>query len=204
MGVKQTRLANEYYIFDNGVNGMLIENGDYTVNICRDEAFTVGSTDNKLYDTIFNPCNMERSDYYKVLSICIDGNDNHKCIALIGSMFGADENIAVLEGHNLIVLMNTTLTVIDCSVLTIKYCQNISNGGTYFAIQKFDDGYIVYGELDILKLSTEYETMWLFSGADIFVTQDGSNPFYVDNNIIYLTDWNGTKYIVDKFGNEIS
>jgi len=143
---------------------------------------------------------MRRSDYYKVFSICIDDNGKQKHIALIGSWYGADENIAVLECSDLIVLINTMLVVIDCSTLAIKHCQTISNGGVYFAIQKFDDGYIVFGDLDILKLSAEYETVWSFSGADVFVTQDGSNPFYIDNNIIYLTDWNGTKYIVDKFG----
>ena len=182
---------------------MFVENEIYKINICKDETFTVDSADNKPYDLVFNPSNMDRSDYYKTLSICIDVNGSQKHLALIGSLYAGDEDIAVLKDKDLIVLMNTMLTVIDCNALTIKSCKTISDFGVYFSLHKFDDGYVVYGELDIIKLSAELETDWSFSGADIFVTLDGRCSFYIEDDTICLIDWNGTEYKIDKYGNEL-
>jgi len=183
---------------------MLIENDTYKVKIVRDETFTLDSTDNKPYQFIFNPNNIKRSDYYKTFSISIDDGNNQKHIALIGSLFGADEDVVILEGNDLIVLMNTKLVIIDCRALTIKLCREISDFGTYFSIHKFEDGYLIYGELDLLKLSPAFEVEWSFSGEDIFVSQDGSIPFHFENDTIYLSDWKGRKYKLNKFGEEIT
>ena len=150
---------------------MLIENDIYKVKIVRDETFTLDSTDNKPYHFIFNPDNIKRSDYYKTFSINIDDGNNQKHIALIGSLFGADEDVVILEGNDLIVLMNTKLVIIDCRALTIKLCGEISDFGTYFSIHKFEDGSI---------------------------------PFHFENDTIYLSDWKGRKYKLNKFGEEIT
>ena len=71
-------------------------------------------------------------------------------------------------------------------------------------IDKFKNGYVVYGELDILKLSPTFDIEWSFSGEDIFVSQDGSMPFQIANDTIYLSDWNGRKYTIDRYGKEIT
>jgi len=183
---------------------MFIENEIYKVKIIRDETFTLNSTDNKPYHCVFNPDDMKRSDYYKVLSITVEYFDSEKRIALIGSLFGADEDIALLDGNDLIILMNTTITVINCQTLSISLHKAIAKGGIYFSMHRFDNGFVIYGELEILKLSFEFEKEWDFSGADIFVTHDGSNPFHIENDTIHLLDWEGRQYVVDRFGNELT
>lgn len=183
---------------------MLIDNGIYKIEIVKDATFTLDSVDNKPYALILNPNNMKRSDYYKAFSINIDNSTDQKCIALIGSFFGSDEDVAILEDNALTVLMNATISVIDCRTLELKLHKKISARGIYCSIYKFENGYIVYGELEILKLSSNFEVEWSFSGEDVFVTQDGSLPFYIQDKSIYLTDWNGSTYIVNKLGKLIA
>jgi len=115
---------------------MLIENGIYEININKDETFTFDSTDNKPYHLILNPDDLKRSNYYKTLSISINDGNSQKDIALIGSLFGADVGVAILEGNDLIVLMNTSLVVIDCNMLMMKLHKQLSDFGTYFSIDK--------------------------------------------------------------------
>ena len=179
---------------------MLIENDFYKINICKDEKYKTGSRANKPYDLTLNLCdNMRHDDYYEALSIHIYGSGEPKDIILIG-LFAENDNIAVLEDHNLVVLMDTVLVVIDCNELKMKSCKTISDSDAFFSLCKFDDGYILHGELEIVKMSVYFETIWSFSGADIFVSQDGGCSFYVKNEMIHLTDWNGKTYTVDKNG----
>ena len=104
---------------------------------------------------------------------------------------------------DLIVLMNTTLTVIDCRTLSIKFSKEISDFGIFFSIHKFENGYIVCGELDILKLSPAFEREWSFSGADIFVSPDRDSSFCIEKDTIHLSDREGRRYILNNFGEEI-
>jgi len=58
---RKTNSLGEILYFDNGGNGMLIENGGYTVNICKDEAFTVDSTDHAKTISIIPQHNTEET-----------------------------------------------------------------------------------------------------------------------------------------------
>ena len=182
---------------------MIVENEIYKIEITKDETFSLDSTDNKPYGYILNPTDMKRSDYYQALSIDIDNGITQTCIALIGSLYGTVQDVAILENDCLIVLMNTTITAIDGRTLAMKFHKKISDFGIYFSIYEFENGYIIYGELDILKLSPTFEREWSFGGADIFVSLDGDRSFYIEKDIIYLSDWEGRRYIVNKFGEEI-
>ena len=183
---------------------MLIKNDTYEISINAEHTFTLDSVDNKPYDLIINPFNMKRGDYYKALAVTLDDGVISMRFIIIGEMFGADEDIAILENDDLIILMNTMLIVIDCRTVTVKLHKKISGFWIYFSIYKFDDGYIIYGEIDILKLSSRFEIEWSFSGADIFVSPNGETAFKIENETIFLSDWNGRKYKLNKFGQEIS
>ena len=183
---------------------MFLENDIYKINISKDETFTIDSTDNKPYDIILNPLNIKRSDYYKAISISIETASNQTNLVMVGSICGSVEDIAILEGSTLIVLMDTRITAIDCETLAIKSSNDISDFGIYFSLHRFYDGYIVYGELDIIKLSIELKPEWSFYGEDIFVSLDGRRcPFSIKGDTIALIDWNGKEYIIDKFGKQL-
>ena len=66
-------------------------------------------------------------------------------IALIGSLYGGVQDVAILENDCLIILMNTILTVIDCRTLAMKFHKRISDFGIYFSIYEFENA-ILYME----------------------------------------------------------
>ncbi|MCL2321739.1 MAG: hypothetical protein FWC47_06480 [Oscillospiraceae bacterium] len=182
---------------------MLIEDDTFKLRIVKDDSFKINSTDNLPYDIILNPNNFQSTDYYKAFYISIEKENIKKQIALIGSLFGADECVAILDSNDLIVIMNTSIIVINCYTLTIKKHVLLPENGIYFSIERYCDGYIVYGELDVVKLSKDLEIDWSFAGFDIFITNNGSIPFLIEGENILLTDWMGNKYKLDKFGHNI-
>lgn len=185
---------------------MQLKNLQYSIDIEIDNTFTLESTDNRPYDYIFNPEALTRNDYTKVFSIRISkGCDEPTNIALIGSFYSFPEDCAILKDNHLTVLMDSTITVIDLITLSIIRHKIFSDFGTYFSIYSFDNGYIVYGELDIVKLDITLQIEWTFSGADIFVLPDESIiPFNINGDTIELRDWEGKYYYLDKYGNKIS
>lgn len=134
---------------------MFIKNDIYQISIDKDETFSLESTDNKPYEILLNPDNLKKSDYFKAFYISIEANCNKRQIVLVGSLFGSDDNTAILDNNDLIILMNTMIIVIDCLTLTIKTHRHIPDNGCYFSIYRFNSGYIVYGELEIVKLTKQ-------------------------------------------------
>ena len=179
---------------------MLLKSEKFQVEITEDKTFTLQSTDNIPYNVLFNPENLRRSDITKAFRIRIKSNDSEKDIILIGSLYCYDTDCAILEDEKLIILMNGTVTIIDIEEYKILRHEKFSNFGCYFGIYKFQDSYIIYGELEIVKLDKYLNKEWDFSGADIFVTQDKNKPFQISDNKIQLYDWNGVYYELDMNG----
>ena len=73
--------------------------------------------------------------------------------------------------------------------------------GTCFEIYKYQDSYIIHGELEISRLDKDGKILWQRSGADIFTTQDGKDDFRIMKNYILATDWENRKYKFDFNGN---
>ncbi|MDR0315122.1 MAG: hypothetical protein LBH71_04140 [Oscillospiraceae bacterium] len=179
---------------------MILKNGNFKIKISEDKTFTFNSTDNKPFDVLINPLNINRSDYYKAFCIEIETDCSLKRLILVGPPFGSTKDIAIINDNNLIMYIDTTLFVIDYHEAILKFYKVILTFGTGFSIYKFCDGYIIYGELEIIKLSKNFNVEWSFSGKDIFVTDNDTNPFLIEGELIYLTDWNGDKYIIDNSG----
>lgn len=152
---------------------MKLESSEYKIRIKKDETYAVGSEDNIHYDVILNPENKRHNDYYSVLAVEIDKFYEKTKIALIGDYYSYDTDCAFLENNTLTIMQNNTFT----------------------------DGYVVYGELSVVKLNKDYEKEWEFSGKDIFITQNGKEPFELCNDRIKLYDWLGNYYELDRNGN---
>lgn len=182
---------------------MYLKNETYIVNITIDTTYTPDSADNKPYDIIFNPANMKRNDYTKTFCIKVETYEQTKEFALIGEYYCYDDGCAVLEGDILTVLQNKMITQIDLSSDRIVFHKVLELIGCSFAIYRKSDFYIVYGELEIVRLNESFEKVWDFSGADIFVTQNGAYPFEFLDDRIKLNDWIGNYYEVDFDGNLI-
>ena len=65
------------------------------------------------------------------------------------------------------------------------------------------DGYLIYGEIEIIKLDNKFNTAWKFSGKDIFVSISGKNAFELTEQSIKLYDFEDNFYELDFNGNVI-
>lgn len=180
---------------------MKLESSEYKIRIKKDETYAVGSADNIHYDVILNPENKRHNDYYSVLAVKIDKFYEKTKIALIGDYYSYDTDCAFLENNTLTIMQNNTFTQINLDDYSIIFHKSFDGYGMFFAIYKFNDGYVVYGELSVVKLNKDYEKEWEFSGKDIFITQNGKEPFELCNDRIKLYDWLGNYYELDRNGN---
>lgn len=182
---------------------MIQENEYFKIKINIEKTYTLNSSDNKFYNTILNPFNYTRNDYPIAMEIVIcDEYLEEKRIALIGRLYGYDDNCAVLDNKELVVLIDKDIFIIDLVKLKIIRYKKIECCGVNFSIHQVKDGYIVYGELEVFKLGYDFNILWNYSGSDIFVNIDDKNPFMIDEGIIKIYDWNG-KYCEIDFDGKI-
>ena len=174
------------------------------VNIQKEKHFRINSAIESHYDVVLNPYGLDHNTSFETLSVIVDNYSNEKHLAIIGQIINDDYKTAILNDCDLIMLIDSMLIVIDCKSFEVKIQKEITEG-YYFSIHSFNNGYIIHGELDIIKLTSApaFEVEWTFSGNDIFVTPDGSSSFQINNDVIYLKDWNDKEYVVDKNGTEL-
>lgn len=66
--------------------------------------------------------------------------------------------------------------------------------GHFFEIYSYDDDYIIYGEVYILRLTSAMKVVWDFCARDIFIQPDDSCSFALEEGRIILKDWLGWNY----------
>lgn len=180
---------------------MVLENEKCCVEIKIDESYTVDSTDNRHYDVVLNPCNYKKSDISKTFSIHVNLFESEFGIALIGPFYSYDYNCAVLDDETLTILQDKTITQISITDGAIIRHIEFDCFGCNFAIYKIENGYIVYGEIEITMLNHDFIKKWSFSGKDIFVSLTRKESFEIRNNTICLYDFEDNYYEIDFNGN---
>lgn len=77
--------------------------------------------------------------------------------------------------------------------------------GPIFAIYKYYNDYIIYGEIEIARVDADFNLKWKYSGKDIFVRNIGKEPaFILKKDMIILYDFLGNKYNVSYEGKTIN
>lgn len=182
---------------------MILQNELCNIKIAIDETFTVESTDNMPYDLVLNPYQKRHDDLYKVFTIEIDRFYKIMRIALVGDFYSYDTDCALLDGEILTVLQNDTVSQIRIIDGTLIFTKKFDCFGCNYGIYKVKQGYIVYGEIEILMLDFDFNIRWKFSGRDIFVSVTGKNAFELCENSIKLYDFEDNYYEIDFNGNRI-
>ena len=180
----------------------IIQNEKYHIEITEDETFVVDSNDNAKYDYVLNPLAKCSDNMYKVLKIVIQGYQNCTA-ALIGDINTFVVDCAILDKNVLIVLQNDYITQIDLDSMQIVAGYELDVFGTTFSIYKMSDGYLIYGEIEIIKLDNNFQVLWRFGGRDIFVSITGKTSFEITSNSIKLYDFYDNFYEIDFDGNLI-
>lgn len=151
----------------------------------------------KKYRQILNPSNYANDELAKVFEIHIDLLGRELTLAIIGSHLADIENCALLDGQDLIIMMNEQffkINVLDGTLINYKAHDVF---GSNFALFKIENGYVAHGEVEILFLNEKFELTASFSGRDIFVSVSGKNPFVLTEDTIQLYDFEDNYYEID-------
>ena len=182
--------------------GTTLQNEKYSVRITIADTYTVESADNRSYDYILNPNKLGRNNMYRTLCISVTGTKNAE-IALVGDYYTSDIDCAILEDNILTVLQNDYISQIDLETVQIIAGYELDVLGTTFSIYRISDGYLIYGEIEIIKFDNEFNVAWKFSGRDIFVSITDKNAFELTDRSIKLYDFEDNFYEIDFNGNLI-
>lgn len=154
-------------------------------------------------DYIYNPQNYAEDDYYKTFLIHLNLYSRKFSIALIGDGNCYEKNCAVLEGKNLTILQGWDVLQIDVTTGLLTKACSLESNGCNFEIHKVNDGYLIYGEIDITMLNHDLQKKWSFSGYDVFCSITGKKSFEIKPNYICLYDFYDNYYEIDFDGHEI-
>ena len=122
---------------------------------------------------------------------------------MVGDYYTSDIDCAILEDNILTVLQNDYISQIDLETVQIIAGYELDVLGTTFSIYRISDGYLIYGEIEIIKFDNEFNVAWKFSGRDIFVSITDKNAFELTDRSIKLYDFEDNFYEIDFNGNLI-
>ncbi len=98
-------------------------------------------------------------------------------------------------------MLNDLLCLFNLESLDIDKQQKLDTIGTMFASYPYKQDFILYGELDIFRVTSNLSIQWQFSGKDIFVSYNDDAPaFEMKSDRIYLRDFEGDHYEIDYDG----
>lgn len=151
-------------------------------------------------DCVLNYIERSSDDLLKEFIIHVQSASMEYRLAIVGSYLSDDKNCAVLEDDVLTVLMNDQIFRINLQTQSLIQLIRVENFDCGIAIYRVDNGYLLYGEMEIYMLDADFKTKWRFSGLDIFITLNGDKGFSMDEKMIYLEDFLGNRYMVSHEG----
>lgn len=176
----------------------------YRIDIYDDHDFIEGSDDNvNQYDFVY----FDKSEYHfpSVYGIKIFKEDTLIKSAVIASVGGGTaihDTSIIIENDRLVVCCSDTIFCLSIPDLTLLW-RTRADQATCFEIYKYQDSYIVHGELVISRLDKNGKILWQQNGADIFTTLESKDNFSITDNYILATDWENRKYKFDFNGHSI-
>lgn len=184
---------------------MTLENEKFRVTIKEDPCYTIDSADNKSYDVVWNPLGLNRRDYSRALAVKVWQEEQSYCGLLLAEMeySFSGKDCAVLTGDCLTILWDYGLLQLDLSDREIKFCKRLLDWGIAMAIFPCPEdvgGYVLYDDVDVLKLNTDFEVEW--RSADVkHLHADAFVNIAMTEERILLDDWEGKRYELDYQGN---
>ena len=142
-------------------------------------------------------------DYTKMLllSVCDISHSIEKNIVLSVSFFTPNDDYAFILDDNLYLFLNDTICVYNLNSREVVNIKEINLSGTLFSVYRYHDDFILYCEMDIIRMTKNLDVVWDFMGRDIFVRYKGNEPaFKMQNNCIQLYDFLDNYYEIDYDG----
>ena len=179
--------------------------GQYQIDITLDKTFTPGSIDNsRQYD--FQYFNESEYVFPTILAVKVYKDEQLFKSAIIASHGGGTsphKNAIVYEQDRLAICCSDTIFCLAIPTLTLLW-QTKADQATCFEIFKYNDSYIVHGELEISRLDKDGNILWQQGGADIFTTINGGQGFQLTEHQIIATDFENRVYTFDYNGLDLT
>lgn len=184
-----------------------LQHNDFTIELFDDSSYVVNSIDSPTqYDVVYNGDNYDGQDFPAKHAIKVfKGRQHIKSAILLGAggATGISSDAAFVDNENLIIRCSNQVFSLTLPELS-KNWQVKADWVTCFSIHKYQDTYIVHGEMSISRIDRMGKILWSHGGADIFVCLYEGSPFEMHEDFISMTDFNGSKYKIDYDGNSIS
>jgi len=113
------------------------------------------------------------------------------------------KNAVILEDKRFLICCSDSIFCLSIPDLTLLW-RTRADEATCFEIFKYQDSYIVHGELEISRLDQDGKITWKQGGADIFVTSDGRSGFEMTDDYIIAKDFQNRTYKFDYSGKDLT
>lgn len=145
-------------------------------------------------------------DYSKTLLLNITdiAHTIEKKILLEVSFFTPSDEFAFIEDNSLFLFLNDTVCEFDMPAGKVTNKNRLDLTGTLFSVHKYQQDFIMYSEMDIIRMTRSLDVVWDFSARDIFVRYQGEEPaFEMKSDRIRLYDFSDNYYEIDYDGKVI-
>ena len=145
-------------------------------------------------------------DYSKTLCVSVS-NVSHtleKKIVLEVSFFTPHDEYAFIEDNSLFLFLNDTVCEYDIQNGEMINKKSMDLAGTLFSVYRYQQDFIMYCEMDIIRMTRNLDVVWVFGARDIFVRYQGEEPaFEMMPDRIRLYDFSDNYYEIDYDGKVI-
>ena len=158
--------------------------------------------------------NIIQPDDYIVLNeeypktILINVSDaNHSAernIVLSVSFFTPHDQFAFIVYDDLYMFLNDTVCILNLQTGRIVKRKELALSGTLFSVHPYRDDFILYCEMNIIRMNQNLDVIWDYMARDIFVRYKGEEPaFEMRKDRIRLYDFSDSFYEIDYNGKVI-
>lgn len=171
---------------------------DYEIFVGEAPSYSYNSADNKPYEKIIF---IDDSEFKKCIEIEVNLSGEIHNVLIIASYLTPTRSFVELHHDGLFLMLHDTLCIFDPKNLEIRRKIKIRPMGTMFEVYPYGEDYILYGECEIYRISSDLTIKWEFSGRDIFVRHQGNEPaFEMGEDKICLYDFEDNYYEISYDG----
>ncbi len=147
---------------------------------------------------------VEESDFSKAIEIKIEHDGLVQTLLMVVPYYTPVDSFVAPHQDGLLMMLNDVLCVFEIETASIIKKTQLDPLGTMFEVHQLDDDYILYGEIEIYRITKDLTVKWVFSGRDIFVRRVGNEPaFVIKEDRICLYDFEDNYYEIDFEGKDL-
>ncbi|MCV2484182.1 hypothetical protein OD917_04550 [Flavobacterium sp. SH_e] len=185
---------------------MKVDYKNFEIEIIDDENYNLDSTDNlHQYQKVYYKGKNQEDGFsptskHAVIIREAEVEISSVLICEAGGATGIYDDSFIIEDDKIWIRICNKIYCLEISSLEIVW-QKEFDFATNFTIHKLEEDFIIYGEVEIFRITKEGEIIWRFGGRDIWVNLEGKNPFNIETDKIRLFDFESNEYVLDFDGN---